>query len=312
MRIISASRRTDIPAFYSRWLLNRLRAGFCHWINPFGGQVYRLSLRPEDCLAIVFWTRNPAPLLPHLHDLHERGYHFYFHVTINGYPLPIETHGPPQAAAVAAFQRLSDSISPDLSLWRYDPIVLSDLTPPAYHMEQFDALSRQLQGYTKRCYFAFVDFYGKTERNLKQLSLANGLTFQRPLVDEQRSLVQALRRIAAGRGITLYSCCDKELVGEGVQRAHCIHLDLIRRVRGDPQLRVASAPSRQDCGCLSAADIGAYDTCAFGCTYCYATNSRAAALQRTHEHDAEDSVLWRPASLRGVDLAARERPPAAT
>ena len=216
MRIISASRRTDIPAFYSAWLLNRLHAGFCHWINPFGGTVYRVSLRPEDCLAIVFWTRNATPLLPHLSALRADGYRFYFHVTINGYPAPLETHSPPPAAAVTAFQRLSDAVSPDLALWRYDPIVLSDLTPPAYHLAQFDLLSRQLQGYTTRCYFSFVDFYGKTERNLKQVATASGISFQRPLPHEQRSLVQQLRQIAEQRGITLYSCCEKELVGEGV------------------------------------------------------------------------------------------------
>jgi hypothetical protein len=323
MRVISASRRTDIPAFYSDWLLNRLNAGFCHWLNPFGGQVYRVSLRPEDVLAIVFWTRNPKPLLPHLSELRRRGYQFYFHVTINGYPAPFETHSPPLPQAVAAFQRLSDAISPDLIFWRYDPIIFSDQTPPAYHITQFDALSRQLQGYAKRCYFSFVDIYGKTARNMKQ----SGLAIQQPAPQVQRDLVQALCQIAETRGITLYSCCETALVGaqppypptlgeiatttltqtsgpggSGVQQAHCIDLDIVRLLRRDLALRIKAAPSRQGCGCIAAADIGAYDTCIFGCAYCYATNSRQAALQRMKEHDPDDSLLWRPASLRGEDL----------
>ncbi len=125
MKIISASRRTDIPAFHARWLLNRLDAGFCHYLNPFSGQVYRVSLRPEDCLALVFWSRNPSPLLPHVANLWERGYRFYFQFTLNGYPQAIETHNPPLKAAIATFQKLSQCLSPEWVQWRYDPITTS-------------------------------------------------------------------------------------------------------------------------------------------------------------------------------------------
>src|SRR3569833_1033961 len=155
MRIVSISRRTDIPAFYSRWLLNRIHAGFCHWINPFGGQVYRVSLRPEDCLALVFWTRNPLPLLPHLTDHEKQGFHSYFHFTINGYPESIESHNQPVGKADEVFRRVSDLVGPSRIHWRYDPLLLSEATPPAYHREQFARLIQQLSGYTQRCYFSF-------------------------------------------------------------------------------------------------------------------------------------------------------------
>ncbi|MBI2864239.1 MAG: DUF1848 domain-containing protein [Chloroflexi bacterium] len=301
MRIISASRRTDIPAFYSKWLLGRLRAGFCHWRSPYGGQIHRVSLLPADCLAIVFWTRNPRPLLPTLKSLHEAGYRFYFQFTINGYPRAIETHNPPAEDAIHTFQRLTEVISPELVIWRYDPILLGLATSEAYHLERFDQLSRQLEGYARRCVFSFVDFYGKTERNLKGVEQELG-AFQRPSANEQRSLAHQLRDIGLSRGITLYSCCEQALVGEGIEQAHCVDADMIAKLRPDLQLRLKSAPTRRDCGCFESTDIGAYDTCAFGCAYCYATSSRTLALDRLRSHDPADSILWRPPSLRDADL----------
>lgn len=313
-RIISASRRTDIPAFYSRWLLNRLCEGFCHWLNPFSGQVYRVSLRPEDVLAIVFWTRNPRPLLPHLERLREEGYFSYFHFTINGYPREIETHNPPLAAVIETFHRVAELVSPEFVHWRYDPIVLSDRTPPEYHLQRFDELSRALAGSTRRCYFSFMDTYGKTQRNLARVAREHGIRFWEPDIAAQRELVRGLRDIAAERGITLYACCEEHLVGEGVEASHCVDLDTVRALRGDADLHLKHAPTRAECGCVESVDIGAYDTCAFGCTYCYATSSRDAALRRLREHNPKDTVLWRPPSLRGVDLTQREvilrdRPP---
>lgn len=309
MKIISASRRTDIPAFYSQWLLNRIRAGFCHWINPFSRQVYRVSLQPEDCLAIVFWTRNPKPLLPHVDFLRNEGYYFYFHFTIIGYPKSIESNNPSLNVSIKNFQQVSEQVSPERVQWRYDPIVLSDITPPSYHIERFDFLSRQLAGYTKRCYFSFVDFYGKTERNLGLVSQKYGVKFQRPSLEEQRRLVEQLRDIAAPRGITLYSCCEDALIGAGVEKAHCLDMDLIRMLRSDAEFHLKAAPTRQDCGCVESVDIGAYESCIFGCVYCYATNSRNTALMHMRDHDPNDTVLWRPSTLRGVDLAAQEWKP---
>ena len=308
MKIISASRRTDIPAFYTKWLLNRMRAGFCHWINPFGGQVYRVSLRPEDCLALVFWTRNPKPLMPHLDSLRHEGHRFYFHFTINDYPASYESHTPPVQQSITRFRELSDSVSPELTFWRYDPILLSEITPESYHVQRFEFLCRQLAGYTKRCSFSFVDFYGKTQRNLRRVEREMGLSFRRPSLEEQRSLAQQLRDIAACSGITLLSCCGDTLVGEGIEKAHCIDSEVVAFLRRESRLELKPAPTRQDCGCTEATDIGAYDTCIYGCAYCYATNSRSAGLRRMRAHDPDDTVLWRPAALHDVDLETMELP----
>jgi hypothetical protein len=310
VRVISASRRTDIPAFYSKWFANRLEAGFCHWINPFGGQVYRVSLKPEDCLAIVFWTRNPQPLLPHLHSLEERGMAFYFHYTINGYPPELETHSPLVGVAVEQFQRLSDVIGPHLVHWRYDPIILSSCTSVDYHAERFAALSRQLEGYTERCYFSFLDLYGKTARNLRRVAAAHGVSFDEPSLQTRRLLSGQLMAIASDRHMVLLTCCGDELIERGIQKAHCVDAAFISTLCSSPDLGAGlkAAPTRTDCGCAEATDIGAYDTCIFGCSYCYATNSRRAALARLQAHDSDDSVLWRPSTLVDVDLTALEQP----
>jgi hypothetical protein len=309
MRVISASRRTDIPAFYTRWLLARLRAGFCHWINPFGGGVHRVSLRPEDCLAFVFWTRNPLPLLPHIASMRDAGYYGYFHITINGYPRVLESANPSVITAVRALRLASTILGGDLVNWRYDPIVLSSQTPAEYHMDRFDTISRALEGATHRCYFSFVDMYGKTARNLDRVSRDHGIRFDAPTLEQRQALVHSLRDIAASRGITLYACCEADLVGDGVESSHCIDLDTIRALRSDADVRLRSAPTRAECGCVESVDIGAYDTCTFGCSYCYATSSRGAALDRLRAHDPQDTVLYRPPKFRGVDLAAVEHVP---
>ncbi len=183
------------------------------------------------------------------------------------------------------------------------------LTSLDYHVEQFSRLSNQLKYYTHRCYFSFVNFYSKTERNLKQVSQTHNIVFQHPDLDEKRQLAQQLSQIAASRGITLYSCCDNALVGCGIQQSRCIDIDIIRKLRPEIEPAVKAAPTRQDCGCVESVDIGAYHTCGFGCTYCYATISRTAALRRLNNCNPEDTVLWRPNTLQGVDLRTKEYQP---
>jgi hypothetical protein len=308
LRIISASRRTDLPAFYSRWFLNRIRAGFCHWINPFSGQVSRVSLRPEDVLAIGFWTRDPRPLLPHLDLLRSEGYRFYFHITINGYPPSLESHSPPVEDSVDAFRRLAEAIAPWPVFWRYDPIILSSDTPVEHHLRRFEEISGGLAGHTERCYFSFLSMYGKTRRNLEKVRREHGVAVDEATLEERMRVAGLLRDVAAPRGITLHSCSTDELAGSGIRKGACLDLEVVEGLGAVPDRRLRPAPTRPDCGCVEATDIGAYDACAFGCAYCYATTSRDAALRRLRSHDPEDTVLHRPASLVGVDLATREGP----
>jgi len=301
-RVISCSRRTDIPAFYSEWLINRLRAGYCHVINPFGGKVYQVSLRPDDCLAIVFWTRNPAPLMKHLDELNSRGYYYYFHYGILGYPKELESHNPSIDAAISTFKKLSDMISPARMRWRYDPLIFSSITPPEYHLDNFEKIARALSNYTNHCTFSFVDFYGKTSRNLQVVASKTGIEIFHPSITEQRDFIRKLLPIADSYGMTLNSCCNDDLVVQGTFKNHCIDIALLRQLRPSIKLDLKAEPTRKDCGCVSSVDIGSYDTCLFGCTYCYATNNGTLAIKRNSEHNPLDTVLLRPGSLAGTDL----------
>jgi len=288
---VSASRRTDIAAFYAPWFMNRVRAGFCEWKNPFGGETYRVSLASEETAGIVFWTRYPAPLLPFLAELRARGHFFYFHVTVNGYERALEARNPELGKAIDAFHALSDAASPQLVLWRYDPIILSDRMEPGFHLENFERLARRLAGYTGRCLFSFVDYYGKTKRNLARVERETGTRFTDPSLEIKSRLAGDLARIGAAHGVALYACCEDALVAGGVEKAHCVDLELIRLARGGLDLDLKARPSRAGCGCLESVDIGAYDTCRFGCVYCYATNSWEAAHERSRRHDPQQPAL---------------------
>jgi hypothetical protein len=297
-RIISASRRTDIPAFYSRWLLRRLEEGSCDWITPFGSRRFTVSLRPEDCLAIVFWTRNPSPLVPALAGIRAAGHFFYFQFTVTGYGRPLETHAPPLDVSLRHFRRLASEIGPEAIVWRYDPVVVSSSTPPALHVERFERIAGALRGATRRACISFVDYYGKTRRGFEAVRRESGIAFVDPATPERRDLALRLRDIAARNGMSLSACCEDEVVdpAEGIEKGRCVDIEIVRHLRPDVPDDVRRRPSREGCGCTESVDIGAYDTCPFGCSYCYATRGRELALARARRHDPRSSLLAAPVS----------------
>lgn len=175
-QIVSISRRTDIAAFYSDWFINRVHAGFVKTRNPFNpNQIREISLRPDDVDCFIFWTRNPAPLFRHLDMLEKQQFTSYFHMTITGYPRTIESTTPSLEQALNHFKSLSQKVGSDRVIWRYDPILLSNLTSIEHHIDTFDKIAHALQGHTHTVMFALTDFYAKTERNLKKI---NALTYQ--------------------------------------------------------------------------------------------------------------------------------------
>jgi hypothetical protein len=303
--IVSASRRTDVPAFHARWFVNRVRAGYCHWVHPYTARVQRVSLAPQDVLAIVFWTRNPGPVMPHLPELTGRGFSILFQFTITGLGPPVESHNPPLARSLSRLEELAARLGPQAVLWRYDPIVLSPSLTPALHVERFSQLASRLEGMTRRCTFSFVDFYGKTERNLGRVEAQTGERFRRPAAGEKIRLARELGAIAAAHGMSFLSCCDDSLLGGPVGKSRCVDPEAVRAIRGGALPDLPARPTRKDCGCVRSVDIGSYDTCAFGCAYCYAVSGPAAARRRLAACDPDDSVLWRPPSLAGVDLESR-------
>jgi len=299
-RIISASRRTDIPAFYGEWFMRRLREGWALTYNPFSRRVFRVSLVPSDVAAIVFWSKNFGPFLPRLAELAERGYNMVFHYTITGLPRVFEGRVPDTGAAVAAFRALAGMFSSRHVQWRYDPVLLTTVTDKEYHLRRFRELCGRLEGLTTRCYTSFVCLYPKVRRRLEGVLAKNGVQMQPATAEEQRELAGRLAEIAAGHGIALYSCCGDHLVGGPVKKARCVDGGLLAGLFGlDPGL-FRPGPSRKQCGCSESTDIGMYDTCPHACVYCYANaGSRAFVNYRNHDPDSPALISASPRPLGG-------------
>lgn len=285
--IISASRRTDIPAFYSRWLVNRLREGFCEVKNPFNAaQVSRISLSPEDASAIVFWTRDPRPLLPHLPEIRAMGHEPFFLYTLMDNPRALDPKCPGPESSVPAFAALAESC-PGRVTWRYDPVVLTEMTPPNWHRRTFDRLAARLAGFTDRVVVSLMEPYRKISGRMAALA-DEGCALVPTEIETVIRLLVDLRDMAAARGMTLSTCSQPEIYeASGLTPARCIDPDWIERHIG-VSLPAAKDPNqRPRCGCAPSRDIGAYDRCLFGCRYCYATSSFERARTNFARHDPD-------------------------
>jgi hypothetical protein len=275
--LISASRRTDIPAFFTPWFQERLNAGYCETQNPFSKKTSRVSLKQEDVLGWIFWSRNYAPFLKTLHALHAQGQRFLCHLTITNYPRALESHTPHAALAIEAAFQIARAFSPDVLQWRYDPIILTSITPPEWHLRNFETLSAALEGNVRRCIFSFPTLYRKTARNLSQAECDGGFqtwSLQRGdfCKDDLQHLAHQLAAIAASHGMQLLTCCNDEWLTPDIGKAHCVDWPLLKTLLLQPSLVEPSLhPTRSGCGCFKSVDIGAYDTCQHGCCYCYAT-----------------------------------------
>lgn len=290
--IISASRRTDIPAFYSDWFINRIQAGYVLVKNPFNAnQIQRVSLLPDDVDVIVFWTRDADQLIPKLDVLDRLGYRYYFQYTITGYPKILETHTPELAQAVSSFKELANKIGKQKVIWRYDPIILSNITPVTEHLRIFEKLAELLQGYTHRVVISFVDLYKKTERNLNKIE---GLQYQDILEDKSalRELCLGLKTIAVKFNMSISTCAEKVNLSDlGIEHGKCIDNSLIESLFDINVSDTKDRGQRAECGCIKSIDIGAYNSCLYGCEYCYATYQKKGALDNYKKHDPHSSFL---------------------
>lgn len=277
--IISASYRTDIPAFYAEWFAARVEAGFAQFRNPFGGRLVDVPLAREDVDGIVFWTRNFDPMMRRIDPVVARGWPFVVQFTVTGYGRPLEPSVLPQAAAMAQIVALADRFGPRAVVWRYDPILLSSATDAQWHCRTFRRLASALAGKVDEVTVSFVEPYRKTTRNLKRLNDTSGLGWRLPETDEKRSIVRDLSSIAADAGMALTLCTQPDLlqwVGAGIAAARCIDARRLSDVAG----HAVDAPTkgnRPGCLCARSRDIGAYDTCPHGCAYCYAVADRDRA-----------------------------------
>ncbi len=289
-QVISASRRTDIPAYHGRWLLARLAEGRCEVRQPFSGALREVDLRPAAVLALVMWTRDPRPLLDELEGLVARDYPFVMLVTVNAYPAWMEPGAPDPAALVEALRGIRSAFGPAAVVWRYDPIVLTSVTPPQWHVQQVERLAAQLAGVADECVTSFVDLYRKTERNLLPAAQHAGAGLLEADADRDTELLRAMKECVAGHGLTLSSCCQAQGLDAGLAQARCVDPARLGRLL-QREVRLPRRPSRPGCGCHASVDIGAYDTCPRGCVYCYATRSPAAGRAGAAASDVASRLL---------------------
>ena len=294
--IISASYKTDIPAFYGQWFINRLRAGFCKMVNPYNEQVYHVPLTPDEVDGIVFWTKNIGPFLKHLPEVHRRGYPFIVQYAINGYPRALEHSVVDAERSCDHMRAISQEHGPKVCVWRYDTIVTSSLTPADLHLSNFERLAAALAGTTDEVVISFAQIYRKTLRNMDRAAGEHGFTWSDPPLEEKRALATRLAEIAAGHGMRLTLCSQPTFLVPGAGEARCVDAERLSVVAGRP-IAAKLQGNRKECGCYHSRDIGHYDTCPHGCIYCYAVQSRGLAQRRFKQHDPEGEFLFAPASM---------------
>lgn len=284
--IISASRRTDIPAFYTDWFMNRVSDGYLLLRNPFNAhQVRRVSLSPQDVDLIVFWTRNAEKLIPRLAELDSKGFRYYFQYTINGYPRSIDKSVPNPWRAIKTFVELSDLIGPKKIVWRYDPILVSNLSSIDEHKRIFEKLATALSGHTERVVISFVDIYKKVATNVGRIPNISVIQdFQNS--ENAYNLAKFLSDTAKQYGMSIQSCAEEiDLQQQNIGHGKCIDDELIRDLFSISVSSKKDKGQRLPCGCVESVDIGQYNTCLHGCQYCYATANQSLVQRNFERHN---------------------------
>ena len=327
--IISASRSTDIPAFFAKWFFNRFAKGYCAWYNPFNQQKMYISFK--NCKIVVFWTKNPKPILPYLHELDEKGIHYYFQVTLNDY---IKEGFEPNVTSVEdrveTFKKLSNMIGKEKVIRRFDPLIITPNITPRDLLSRIWNIGNKLKGYTDKLVFSFVDVkaYRKVQNNL----VKETLLFTKETVESAEAnyaqrieIVEGLKKIREawkkdGWDIEIATCAeDIDLELYGIEHNRCIDSELMKRIFAEDEelvyylhtlkwperdifgqlppipskeKKVKDTGQRKVCGCMVSKDIGMYNTCRHFCVYCYANTNKECVLRNKEKHsDDSESII---------------------
>lgn len=326
--IISASRSTDIPAFYAKWFFNRLAKGYCAWYNPFNQQKMYISFK--NCKVIVFWTKNPKPILPYLHILDKMGIHYYFQVTLNDY---VNEGFEPNVASVEerveTFKQLSQMIGKERVIWRFDPLIITSSINPRELLKKIWNVGNKLKGYTDKLVFSFIDVkaYRKVQNNLvKETTFFTKEDVENAEANHAQriEIVEGLQKIRSvweeqGWNVEMATCAeDIDLESYGIEHNRCIDGELMKRIFSDdkelvyylhtlkwperdmfgelppiPQKtkNVKDSGQRKVCGCMVSKDIGMYNTCRHFCVYCYANTSKECVIRNAEKHNDESESI---------------------
>ena len=282
--IIQTGMRTDIPAFYSKWFLNRLREGYVLVRAPYDLQTvtcYRLD--PEVVDLIAFCSKDPSPMLGHMDALKDFGQ--YWFVTITPYGRDIEPNVPGKEQVMEDFKRLSDIVGVDSMGWRYDPILITERYPVERHIRDFEHMARTLSGYTESCVISFIDLYQKVKRNFPEAR-----EVQRA---DRIALGKAFAEIGKSCGMTIRACAEgEELAPYGVDCEGCMTVSIFEKAL-HTRLKVPGGKNQRggQCACVLGRDIGAYDSCGHLCRYCYANTDADRVRRDLRAHDPASPFL---------------------
>jgi DNA repair photolyase len=281
--IINTGNRTDIPAYFSQWFFNRIKEGYVYVRNPYyKNQVTKYKLTPDVVDCITFCTKNPAPMLPRIHELTAFG-QFWF-VTITPYGKEIEPQVPSMEKVMEDFKKLSSYIGGEKIGWRYDPIFITDKYTLNNHIESFEKMAATLSGYTNDCIISFIDLYEKTKRNFPGI---------KEVTREERSIIgKEFVRIGKKYNIQIKTCVEgQELLKYGVDCSGCMTKSVIERTIGNTLKIPKKKFSREECNCLLENDIGVYNTCGHGCIYCYANYDMKTVRDNFKKHNPNSPFL---------------------
>lgn len=284
--ILSVSRRTDIPAFYSEWFMERLRQKYVLVRNPFNAHsISRIPLTPDNVDTIVFWTKNSKPIHRYLDEIDELGYKYYFQYTITPYKNDLEEKVQDKKEIVETFKKLSEKIGSEKVILRYDPVILSDNYTIDFHKKAFARLCDLLAPYTKKIIFSFLDDYKKISKNIKQLNIKE--------ISEEEMYIMAeyFADTAKNYNLKIESCAEQiDLERFGINHGKCIDDELIEKITGY-KISAGKDNQRNACGCVKCIDIGEYNTCMHKCLYCYANINKDAAFKNYKLHDKKSPLL---------------------
>lgn len=280
--ILIVSGRTDIIAFYSKWFLNRIKAGFVDVRNPFNkDHVSRINFKNVD--AYMFCTKNPLPIISHLKEFTKP---ILFHITITPYKKDIEPNVIDKTKIIDGVKEIAKIIGKENVYIRYDPIFINDTYTLDYHIRAFKKLASSLKGYIAGFIISFLDDYKNVQKNYHVL---------RPKIwtkEDYQKLGTSFSKIASENGVTIQTCAEEiNLVEYGFKKGECLSKELAKRLTGKTKFKKWSARKSKTCNCVEMVDIGAYNTCTHFCKYCYANFDEDKIIENIKNHNDESTLL---------------------
>lgn len=292
--ILSVSRKTDVPYFYNKWFLQRLKDEKIAINLPQYNKIYEYELTPNNIECIVFWTKDTHNFHQCIDFMLDKEFNFYFQFTLNGYSDVFEPNVRPLEDRIKEFKALSSKIGKDKVIWRYDPIILSSITDLEYHKKQFAYLANELKDYTNKVIVSYMDFYAKLNSVCEELEKSKGILIYDIMANKShvQELSLYLKDVATKNNLDIESCAENGLEEYGINKAACIDGNLMNKIFGLDINHVKDKSQRKECGCMKSIDVGIYNSCLFDCIYCYANNANKDFRLKTFKNNIDSEKLY--------------------